>query len=124
MSAHIRQGLLRGLVSVVILLEGGAAWAHAAPVHQTPTAGAELTAPPTEIRIEFDDALEPAFSSLSVTDSAGHRVNVSKSQVSPANQKVMLLGVPVLPPGAYRVRWVAVAHDGHRTQGGYAFRVK
>jgi methionine-rich copper-binding protein CopC len=100
------------------------AWAHAFPVHQTPVAGAELGAAPAEIRLEFDDVLEPAFSSITVLDASGHQVNRAKSQVASGETKVMVVALPVLPPGAYRVKWVAVAHDGHRTQGGYTFRVK
>ena len=124
MNARITRTLAYGLTAALILLWTSAVWAHAFPVRQTPAAGAELATAPKEIRIEFDDALEPAFSSLTVTDSTGRQVGTVKSQVLSSDAKVMVLAIPVLPPGTYRVKWIAVAHDGHRTQGGYMFRVK
>jgi Uncharacterized protein, homolog of Cu resistance protein CopC len=36
----------------------------------------------------------------------------------------MHLALPQLTAGRYAVRWTAVATDGHRTQGDFAFIVK
>ena len=33
-------------------------------------------------------------------------------------------GGKLLPAGRYAVHWIAVATDGHRTQGNFAFIVK
>jgi methionine-rich copper-binding protein CopC len=100
------------------------AYAHAFPKVQEPAAGATLTTAPHAVSIEFDDALEPAFSSITVTNSQGKSVVDGKSAVDASNRKVMKAALANLTPGTYTVVWVAVANDGHRTQGHYAFTVK
>lgn len=79
---------------------------------------------PKEVRIVFDDELEPAFSKIDVNDAAGRQVNTAKAVVDAQNKKLMTVALPPLPAGRYKVRWSAVAHDGHHTQGGYSFQVK
>lgn len=77
-----------------------------------------------EVAIEFDDGLEPAFSSIAVTDAQGKPVTSAKSLVDSADKKHMSVALNALTPGVYSVAWVAVADDGHRTQGHYSFTVK
>jgi methionine-rich copper-binding protein CopC len=76
------------------------------------------------VSIEFDDALEPAFSSLKVTDAAGKDATNGASSVDANDKKHMSVALRALTPGLYTVSWVAVAADGHRTQGHYTFTVK
>jgi hypothetical protein len=114
---------LCAVVSALCLASIGQAWAHAHPESQSPVAGAVVSAP-QEVRITYDDALEPAFSSLSVSDASGKQVNSAKSEVDASTHKTMRVALPVLPAGEYQVKWVAVADDGHRTQGSYKFTVK
>ncbi len=98
--------------------------AHAYPVHQMPAAGATVPAATKEVAIDFDDALEPAFSSITVTDASGKTISEGKASVDPAHTKHMSVALDTLAPGVYAVAWVAVAADGHRTQGHYNFTVK
>jgi methionine-rich copper-binding protein CopC len=100
------------------------AFAHAMPTHQEPAAGATVTATQSKVAIDFDDRLEPAFSSINVTDAQGKPVVSGKSAVDTANPKHMSVSIGTLAPGKYTVAWVAVAADGHRTQGRYTFSVK
>jgi methionine-rich copper-binding protein CopC len=76
------------------------------------------------VRVSFDGPLEPAFSSLTVTDANGKQVNAQKSTVDEHQPSVMTVPLPTLAAGHYTVHWVAVADDGHRTHGDYAFDVK
>lgn len=110
----------------VALLLTFAQWAsaHAHPRQQAPAAGSTVGADTRQVSIEFDDALESAFSSLKVTDSAGKDVTHGKSSLDAHDKKHMTVALEPLEPGAYTVSWVAVAADGHRTQGHYAFNVK
>lgn len=116
--------LMRGLVAASTLVLARFACAHAYPTHQSPEAGATVSPAPHEVSIEFDDALEPAFSSITVTDAQGKSVTGGKSAVDADNKKVMKVALASLAPGAYTVAWVAVADDGHRTQGHYKFVIK
>jgi copper resistance protein C len=115
---------MRALAAAVAFALAQSALAHAHPKHERPTAGEALGTAPTEASIEFDDALEPAFSSLHVADSTGNSVTSSKSSVDTHDKKHMTVALGPLKPGAYTVTWVAVAADGHRTQGHYTFTVK
>lgn len=99
------------------------ALAHVFPQHQEPGAGASI-APPPEVKITFDGPLEPAFSTLTVTDAAGKQANSAKAAVDPQQPAVISVALPPLIAGHYTVHWAAVAEDGHRTHGDYSFDVK
>ncbi|WP_179405604.1 copper resistance CopC family protein [Burkholderia guangdongensis] len=115
---------IRGVLAASVLLIAQAAHAHAFPKVQQPAAGATLASAPHVVSIEFNDALEPAFSSITVTDGTGKSVVDGKSAVDDGNHKRMKATLTDLAPGTYKVGWVAVANDGHRTHGHYAFTVK
>lgn len=100
------------------------AFAHAMPTHREPQAGATVESTTGKVAIDFDDSLEPAFSSIDVTDAKGKSVVSGKSAVDAANPKHMSVAVGTLSSGKYTVAWVAVASDGHRTHGRYTFSVK
>ncbi|WP_322102672.1 copper resistance protein CopC [Paraburkholderia sp. J41] len=106
------------------LLAAQFAWAHAYPTHQEPAAGATAPANVNAVVIDFDDGLEPAFSSIDVTDAQGKSVIREKAKVDAQNNKRMTVALNALTPGKYSVAWIAVAADGHRTTGHYAFNVK
>ena len=99
------------------------AFAHVFPQKQSPSAGADV-ASPASVTIVFDGPLEPAFSSLTVSNSTGKQVNTAKGEVDPNDTKAIHVALPPLLPGTYTVHWVAVASDGHRTHGDYTFKVK
>ncbi|AIO35059.1 copC domain protein [Burkholderia cenocepacia] len=116
--------LLRGAAAALTVIVAQAAHAHAFPKTQQPAAGATLTSAPHAVTIDFDEALEPAFSSIAVTDSRGQSVADGKSSVDDGNRKRMQVALSNLTAGTYTVAWVAVASDGHRTQGHYTFTLK
>ncbi|CAM2172774.1 copper resistance protein C [Paraburkholderia sacchari] len=115
---------LRLAVGALALAGAQLAWAHAHPTHQQPPAGSTVTTAQNTVVIDFDDALEPAFSSIDVTDAAGKSVIHGKAAVDPANGKRMSVALAALAAGKYTVKWVAVAADGHRTTGHYSFTAK
>ena len=114
----------RGLVAAFALTVAQLAHAHAYPTHQAPSAGSTVTTAQKDVTIDFDDGLEPAFSSITVTDAKGKPVTSGKSVVDSSNRKHMSVALNALTPGDYSVAWVAVAGDGHRPQGHYSFKVK
>lgn len=109
-------------LAAMLVLAIPAALAHTAPVSMTPAANSTVSAPPA-VTIHFSGALEPKFSSLTVTDAAGHTVNKEASKVG-ADTKVMTVALPPLAPGVYTVHWVGVSTDTHREQGDYKFTVR
>ena len=118
-----RHALARWPLLVAGLAFAGAAIAHVFPQKQEPGAGATV-ASPAQVKITFDGPLEPSFTSLTVTDGAGKQVNTAKATVDAHQPTVISVPLPPLPAGHYIVHWVAVASDGHRTHGDYAFDVK
>jgi hypothetical protein len=118
----IRRGACAAAIATAILMPG-VTFAHVFPQKQSPSAGAEVSAP-ASVAILFDGPLEPAFSSVTVSDSTGKQVSTAKAEVDPQNKRSISVALPALPPDKYTVRWVAVASDGHRTHGEYSFRVK
>ncbi len=119
---RLRPGSRAAAIATAILI-ASAASAHVFPQKQSPSAGAEVAAP-ASVAIMFDGPLEPAFSSLNVSNSSGKQVNTAKAEVDSTDRKSIHVALPPLPPDTYTVHWVAVASDGHRTHGDYSFRVK
>jgi methionine-rich copper-binding protein CopC len=100
-----------------------AAFAHVFPQKQEPGAGATV-ASPAQVRVIFDGPLEPAFSSLTVTDANGKQISTQKAAIDEHHPDTLTLPLPTLAAGHYIVHWIAVASDGHRTHGDYGFDVK
>ncbi|ASV99236.1 copper resistance CopC family protein [Paraburkholderia aromaticivorans] len=122
-----RRSGMRAAIKLAALLAGFAvaslAFAHVFPQKQEPGAGATV-ASPAQVRVTFDGPLEAAFSTLTVTDASGKQVNTQKAAVDEHQPAQIAVPLPPLAAGHYTVHWVAVASDGHRTHGDYAFNVK
>ncbi|MBY4683159.1 copper resistance CopC family protein, partial [Burkholderia contaminans] len=108
---------MRAAAAALLLAGVQFAHAHAFPTHQAPSAGETVTASPPRVAIDFDDGLEPAFSSIAVTDAQGRAVTNGKGEVDASNRKHMSVALNPLAPGVYTVAWVARARDGHPPQG-------
>jgi copper resistance protein C len=111
------------VLGAAALLVAQTAFAHVFPSKQVPGAGTTVSAP-AQVTITFDGPLEPAFSSLTVTDAAGKPVTTGKASVDAKQPDVISVPLAALAAGHYTVHWVAVASDGHRTHGDYSFDVK
>ena len=115
---------LRALMSgAVALAMSSTAFAHAHMISSVPAANTEAVAP-ADVTIHFTEPLEPAFSTITLADASGKPATPDASTVDSADARVMHLALPQLTSGRYAVHWVAVATDGHRTQGDFAFNVK
>lgn len=112
------------IVAALLIATCQFAHAHAYPVHQMPGAGSMVSASQKDVAIDYDDGLEPAFSSIKVTDARGDSVTSAKSVVDATNKKHMSVALNLHARGLYTVYWIAVAADGHRTQGRYTFKVE
>jgi hypothetical protein len=97
-----------------------AAHAHAFLDHAEPRVGSTVSAAPKEVALFFSQNLEPAFSTIEVSDASGARVDQGKPKVSATTMRV---GVKPLPPGTYRVRWQVLSVDTHTTEGSFTFQV-
>lgn len=108
------------IAAAAVALAPALAEAHAHLDHASPAVGATVQAPPHDVTIWFTQNLEPAFSTVAVTDASGAPVDAGKPQIS-AN--VMKVAVKPLSAGTYHVHWHAVSVDTHTTQGDFTFTV-
>ena len=97
--------------------------AHAFLDHAMPAVGSTVHASPTTVRLAFSEPLEPAFSRAHVEDATGKVVDAGDGHVDAADRTMLVVAVPSLPPGTYRVRWRIVSVDTHVTEGDYTFTI-
>ena len=106
--------------ALLITTASSAALAHAALSQASPPAGGTVATAPQEVALTFTERLEPAFSTVEVTDGGGTRVDQGKAQVSGTTMRAALKS---LSPGDYKVHWRAVSADTHKTEGSFIFHV-
>lgn len=97
------------------------AFAHAFPDSSQPEASSVLSHPPTEVYVHFDNALDPAKSSVRVLDTSGQSM-AAPAAVSADNRSITAPLKP-LAPGQYFVKWSAYSADGDHTMGAFSFTV-
>ena len=105
---------------LLTVVAGTAAEAHAFLDHAEPRVGSTVPTAPREVALFYSQNLEPAFSSVEVSDASGARVDLGKPKVSASTMRV---GLKQLPPGTYRVRWQVLSVDTHKSEGSFTFRV-
>lgn len=116
---------MRRLVAILLFTVGlvGAAEAHALLKKAVPPVGGSVTLPPKEVVITFSEGVEPAFSTIEVTDSSGKRVDSGKAHATPDSHQTLAIDLTPIGPGSYKVVWHAVSVDTHKTEGSYGFTV-
>ena len=114
-----RSSLIRILL-LSLWLVPSAVGAHAMLDHSEPRVGNKVASPPRELTLWFTQKLESAFSSVTVTNAAGQRVDSGKPRVS-GNQ----MSVSLRPGGSgtYHVNWKVLSTDTHTTDGSFTFEV-
>lgn len=122
--SSIGKNLLAAFTLVAAGVVASAAHAHARIEASQPKADSELQAAPKEIRLRFNEALEPAFSKIELLDAKGAALPLPKIALDKSDPKVMFAAVPPLRPGQYEVRWSVMSHDGHKSKGQFAFHIK
>lgn len=100
------------------------AFAHAKLQSSDPQAGSTLASAPKQVRLKFNEALEPAFSKITLVGAGNKEIAVTAVAVDKADPSVMTAQLPPLAAGAYRIRWSAMTHDSHKTKGEVPFTVK
>ena len=113
-----------GALTLGLFLVATSAWGHAFPDHSEPRVGWTVPTPPPRVRIWFDGALEPIFSTITVLNAKRERVDKGDGRVNPSDSTILEVSLPPLPPGNYRVFWSVVARDGHRTEGDFPFTIE
>jgi copper resistance protein C len=116
----MRRSSLAGIIPLLLLLATGEATAHAFLDHAEPRVGNTVAAAPHQVTLWFTQKLEAAFSTITVTNAAGERVDTGKTRVS-GNQ--MSISLRSGGAGTYHVTWHVLSVDTHTTDGNFTFQV-
>lgn len=121
-------GWARALLGAAVVLLaagwlGGVAFAHAVLQATTPSDGARLEAPPSEVSLQFSEPVGIPPGGVRVYDSDGGRVDVGEASYGD-DPGVVRVGLrDRLPTDSYIVTWRAVSADGHPVKGAFVFSV-
>ena len=99
-------------------------WAHAFIDHTDPVVGGAIKSSPTEVRLWYTQGLEPAFSRVQVFDVSGKEVDKKDVHLDAKNNHLLVVSLPALGAGEYKVVWRVVSVDTHPTEGSFTFRVE
>jgi copper transport protein len=117
-------GVLAALAAVVALVVPSVASAHAYLIRTSPAASGVLNAPPRTVSLTFDEAVEPRFAIISVTNVDGHQEATGPVRRSVSDPDTLMVPLrPRLPEGWYLIYWRAISVDGHPVQGAFTYAV-
>jgi hypothetical protein len=108
------------MTALLTLAAATGAHAHAFLDHAEPRVGSTSPTAPKELVLSFTQNLEPAFSTVEVSDANGARVDQGKPKISATTMRV---GLKRLSPGTYKVHWQVLSVDTHTTEGNFSFQV-
>jgi copper transport protein len=111
-------------VAVVVgLAIPASAAAHAYLVRTVPSASGVVNTPPAQVSLTYDEAVEPRFAIISVTDAHAHSVTAGFPRRSAADADTLVVPLEKLPEGWYLVYWRVISVDGHPVRGAFTFAV-
>ena len=97
------------------------ALAHAYPAVSIPNNGSTVKEAPSEVRIQFTEGIELAFSQITVKSPNGEVV--SQGKLRKLGDDTLVIDLKPLAPGNYSVEWQVLSVDTHLTDGKLAFTV-
>lgn len=98
--------------------------AHAFLDHAEPKVGSTAHQSPAVVEIWFTQQPEHAFSNIQVFNSDGKEIDKSDTRTDPNDAKALIVSLPEIPAGTYKVVWHVLSIDTHRTQGDFKFTVE
>lgn len=114
------------IITVLVLLAIPIiASAHAVLVGSSPKDGATIRKSPSKIILRFDARIEKALSQAKLLDAKDKEVTlkVPKGGYTEGASNVLIIPIPKLKPGAYRLEYQVLATDGHLTPGLVRFTI-
>ncbi|MFD6859068.1 copper resistance protein CopC [Rhodococcus sp. NPDC060090] len=107
--------------AAVLLLGVTPAQAHSTLIGSIPAADAAVAGSPQEIELQFNQSINTAFATVTLTDGEGTQRGSSESIVD--GDRVRLSIPESLAAGDYTVGYRVISADGHPITGSYAFTV-
>jgi methionine-rich copper-binding protein CopC len=119
---NMRFALTSAILAAAMLPQLAAA--HALLVRTSPPKRAVLRDPPKQVELWFNERLEPAYSSASLSTQSGSPVSIIRTTVEGNDLKRLSIELPPLAPGGYTVRFRVLSVDGHVAEDSFAFSVR
>ncbi len=113
---------IAALFAVAALTAPAIASAHAHALRTSPVKDSSVKSP-TEIHISFSEDVKPMFTGADLTGPGGATIKTGPTTFDDARKELSSPITGKLAPGAYMVKWHAVAGDGHRSTGEFGFTV-
>jgi hypothetical protein len=117
--APLRAAALVLLCGLALLIGAGAASAHTRLLSSDPADGASLDASPARVSLEFNETMQPEFSTITVVGPDG---TAYQSGAPTADGRT--IGTAVSPLGAagrYEIGYRVISEDGHPVTGSVGF---
>lgn len=111
------------VIAVLALFAAAPAFAHGVLKQSIPARGMTIDSAPPEMRLQFNEPLEAAFTTVKLVGPAGD-VATDKAVLDATDPSLVLMPLPRLPSGTYKTQWTTMGHDGHRVKGEFSFTVK
>jgi methionine-rich copper-binding protein CopC len=112
------------LAVLAISLVASSADAHPKLNSVSPAADISSEVSPTEIRLNFSEAVIAKFSGVEIKNESGKTIPTGIPETDPKDRKQLVVPLPApLTAGHYTVSWHAVSEDTHRVKGEYSFGV-
>lgn len=109
-----------------VLLPLGATVVYGYPMlhSSNPMADTTVDIAPTQIKMDFSEALIARFSGIELSDAQGRKIDTGPANLDPNDDSKFVVTIkPQLLPGSYTVAWHAGSVDTRRVAGKYRFTV-
>ncbi|OMC27743.1 copper resistance protein CopC [Mycobacterium sp. GA-1841] len=121
MNRLVAAGLTGLFLAASALFAAPAASAHAARIAADPAEQSSLSSSPQRVSATFNEALQPAFASMTVVGPDHNLWSDGDPKVAGA---VISVGVrPLGPTGTYTVNYRVTSADGHVVSGSWSFEL-
>lgn len=118
---HTRLAFITVAAAGWLLALPGPAAAHVELVAASPAEDETVSAPLSEVRLEFTGALKPGGDhAIGVFGPDEQRFDGGQI-VEVSDRVVTTTAAPLPQPGPYTVRWLVIGEDGHAIEGSYTF---
>ena len=114
--------LCRNVLALILSLSG-VAYAHGNLKSSVPAKGAHLATAPRELRLNFTEAPELAFSRVALIGPDGRAITLGPQRAASDPRTLVSAITGALVSGVYTVRWQIAGKDGHPVRGEFSFTI-
>jgi copper transport protein len=124
-SSRTRAAVIVGVITTLlgVLLGASTASAHAELLSSFPANQELLREAPSEIALQFTEAIDPIEPGIRLLDSGGDEVAIGAVDQSAGSDRMRATIADGLADGTYVVAWQGVSADSHRVRGSFTFSV-